>query len=98
MRALIRVVLGVLSAIVGIAGAVMFIAGIATDRPGGFIVLAVGLIVIGVLLGWAAVAIGGSRPCPRCGKGVRKGLVVCPTCGFDFGTLVPEQRPPPGSA
>ena len=46
----------------------------------------------------------GTRPCPRCAIGVKKGLVQCPNCGFDFSTLVPQvpqpspqqpQAPPP---
>jgi hypothetical protein len=27
------------------------------------------------------------RPCPRCGEDVQKGVLDCPHCGFDFGTI-----------
>lgn len=28
-----------------------------------------------------------SRPCPRCGKPVRRGNLDCPHCSFDFRTI-----------
>lgn len=28
-----------------------------------------------------------SRPCPRCGKQVKAGLLDCADCGFDFRTI-----------
>jgi hypothetical protein len=28
-----------------------------------------------------------TRPCPRCGDDVKKGIVVCRSCGFDFATI-----------
>jgi hypothetical protein len=36
-----------------------------------------------------------TRPCPRCGLGVQRGLTECPTCGYLFGKAIqPKQRPP----
>lgn len=28
-----------------------------------------------------------SRPCPRCGQRVKKGVLTCQECGFDFSTV-----------
>jgi hypothetical protein len=28
-----------------------------------------------------------TRPCPRCGEGVKKGKLACGDCGFDFRTV-----------
>ena len=28
-----------------------------------------------------------TRPCPRCGEDVKKGVMVCKSCSFDFATL-----------
>lgn len=28
-----------------------------------------------------------ARPCPRCGSDVKKGVLVCPSCSFDFASL-----------
>jgi hypothetical protein len=33
-----------------------------------------------------------TRPCPRCGGGVRVGVLDCEECGFDFRTI--GQTPP----
>jgi hypothetical protein len=46
------------------------------------------------------------RTCPACGRNVKKGLLVCPNCGFDFAAAARAQgygagprqgpyRPPP---
>ena len=53
-------------------------------------VVAVVCAVVGLSLGVLAWRLGTSRPCPQCGKGVKKGIVVCPTCGFDFSATVPQ--------
>lgn len=42
------------------------------------------------------------RSCPACGKNVKKGLLGCPNCGFDFAAAARAQQgygggfPPPG--
>lgn len=38
-----------------------------------------------------------TRACPRCGDDVKKGVLVCQDCGFDFssiGSSAPPQRDP----
>jgi hypothetical protein len=44
-----------------------------------------------VFLSWLLGS--GTRPCPRCGQGVEKGVLRCENCGFDFKTIgaQPEQ-------
>lgn len=36
-----------------------------------------------------------TRACPRCGEDVKKGVMACGACGFDFGQLGSERRPVP---
>jgi hypothetical protein len=39
-----------------------------------------------------------NRSCPRCGEDVKKGVMVCKSCGFDFNTIAtgqPSQTPSP---
>jgi hypothetical protein len=38
----------------------------------------------------------GKRTCPACGRNVKKGLLVCTACGFDFAAAVRGQGYPPG--
>lgn len=55
---------------------------------------AVGIYVFMSLIVWAVLNVilyvlfrvtsGKKRLCPACGKGVKKGLTICPTCSFDF--------------
>lgn len=55
---------------------------------------AVGIYVFMSLIVWAVVNVvlyvlyrvtgGRKRECPACGRVVKKGLTVCPTCNFDF--------------
>lgn len=33
-----------------------------------------------------------SRTCPTCGKDVKKGLTACKSCGYDFATLMNQQK------
>ena len=33
-----------------------------------------------------------SRPCPRCGYRVKRGVLTCGKCGFDFGAVGTETR------
>jgi ribosomal protein L37E len=50
------------------------------------------------LIAGASVALGqmvaksyfNSRPCPRCGERVQKGVMDCTNCGFDFRTVGEE--------
>lgn len=35
------------------------------------------------------------RDCPRCGEDVKKGVMVCSHCGFDFSTMGQSNVPPP---
>jgi len=45
------------------------------------------------------------RDCPRCGNDVKKGVMVCASCGFDYNSILPQnaqnvapptsQGPPP---
>jgi hypothetical protein len=52
-------------------------------------------IAIGANVALARLRGVGTRPCPRCcAIGVKKGLVQCPNCGFDFSTLVPQVPQP----
>ncbi len=34
------------------------------------------------------------RPCPRCGEHVKKGMMVCPSCNYDFSTIGQPSAPP----
>jgi hypothetical protein len=53
-----------------------------------------GIAVFGVVVLWALVDVilgvvwmvtrGSKRACPVCGNSVKKGMVVCPSCGFDY--------------
>lgn len=36
------------------------------------------------------------RLCPRCGTDVKKGVTVCPTCGYQFGAAPPAPSAPVG--
>lgn len=36
-----------------------------------------------------------NRTCPRCGNDVKKGLMACPSCSFDFTTMGQTTAPPP---
>ena len=55
---------------------------------------AVGIYTFMSLIIWAVINVvlyvlyrvtgGKKRECPACGKNVKKGLTVCPTCNFDF--------------
>jgi hypothetical protein len=101
-----RVVLWVVSAVTGVVGG-LFLAYVLLGRGSlwpGVVALAVALPLVAIVSGYIAYSLGGgaTRPCPRCGKGVQRGLVVCATCGFDFNVLVPgaqtdatETSPPP---
>lgn len=51
-------------------------------------------LAVGLASGWIAVS-GRTRPCPVCAVGVRKGRWICPSCGFDFRTLVGLADAPP---
>lgn len=79
--------------------AAVLIAGLAADGlPLGEFALYVGVIVLAVLAlkGLARFArwLGAdpSRPCPRCGEGVKNGILDCPHCGFDFRTVGAPQH------
>jgi len=52
------------------------------------VIVAGALIYLAIALTGLALVIvslrAGGRPCPQCGKNVKRGLVVCPTCSFDF--------------
>lgn len=45
-------------------------------------VWAAGDVILGVV--WLVTRPKPGRSCPACGAGVKVGLVVCPTCGWDF--------------
>ena len=47
--------------------------------------LTVGVFLLAVALAYVGVRGDRSRPCPRCAKRVKAGIVICPTCGFNFG-------------
>jgi hypothetical protein len=36
------------------------------------------------------------RDCPVCGNPVRRGVMECPNCGFDFTTIAQQPGRPPG--
>jgi hypothetical protein len=99
---LVRIILWVVAAICGVFGALMWLfilTGSGNAKPLGW-VLGFGFPLVALITGYGAYSLGGgsTRPCPRCGKGVKRGLVVCPTCGFDFNDLLPTSRsamPPP---
>lgn len=79
--------------------AVVLIAVLAADGlPLGEFALYVAVIVA-VILGLRLLAAGlrwlgreGARPCPRCGEGVKNGVLDCPYCGFDFRTVGASQH------
>lgn len=76
-------ILGVLFALLGLVALIASLTGSGAELT---IAVVLGLIFLGL---GAALLVGAyymrdSRPCPRCAKGVRKGVVVCPTCGYDF--------------
>lgn len=61
-----------------------------TARPAhiaAYVVLA--LIVIG-LAKWLFFPTRRGRECPRCGRGVKIGVLDCPHCGFDFRSVGTE--------
>jgi threonine/homoserine/homoserine lactone efflux protein len=50
-----------------------------------FMVLMVWLAIMNVVLYVLYRITGGKkRQCPACGKNVKKGLTICPSCNFDF--------------
>ena len=81
--------------IIGVAFAVLVYFFLAlTSAPDSFASNYSGYIA-GAAAAFAAQAAGSylnARPCPRCGKRVKKGLMHCPDCGFDFHTV--GQTPP----
>jgi transposase len=44
------------------------------------------LLLLVLVIAWVARWIV-RRDCPRCGKKVRRGILDCPHCGFDFRTI-----------
>lgn len=66
-----------------ILGAIPVLA-IALIAPGLGLAL-MGLLLLLALLVWLMTPSG--RPCPRCGESVKKGVLDCPDCGFDFRTI-----------
>jgi len=44
-----------------------------------------------VILGITWLVTRPSRHCPTCGRGVKRGRVVCKNCGYDFRQTVPQQ-------
>ncbi len=69
------VVLGLLPLIWGFAEE-------STPTTGGFLFLLM-LAAIGLALLVVSIKSPG-RPCPQCGRSVKRGLVICPTCSYDF--------------
>jgi uncharacterized protein (UPF0212 family) len=49
-----------------------------------------GDVILGVL--WLVTRPRGVRTCPVCGNDVKKGLVVCKKCGYDFRTAAQGAR------
>jgi hypothetical protein len=91
MRTAGAILLWVLTAITGVVALffiVFMIAAEDTPTALGWAIF-IGCLVAAPLLGWAAWAVRAARPCPRCGKGAKKGVIVCPTCGFDFTAIAP---------
>jgi len=80
MRTAMSVLLWVLATITGVIGYGLLI--LVAVLQGWWTLLVVGVVVSP--LGFAAWSVLSVRPCPRCAKGVKKGQVVCPTCGFEF--------------
>lgn len=85
-----------LAALPAAGWALLMLVGIATyDDPApawAWITMFLGIgIAAACVYGFIRTASAGTRPCPRCAIDVKKGLVTCPNCGFDFGTLVPQQ-------
>lgn len=81
-------ILGFLAGGLFIALALLLFAA-TTSAGGGAASAGVLLAVLPLALGAGlvfAAAKAGSRPCPRCGVGVKRGSTVCPTCDFDFST------------
>jgi len=96
-RAAGRWALSLTALITGLYGVVWAIA-VKTDghiTSGDWVLLGYFVFVIcACLLGMRGLEAVAKRPCPRCGVDVKKGIVKCPSCGFDFGTLLPQQPPP----
>jgi hypothetical protein len=100
MSTALRVIAWIAAALLFGLGLVILIAVITQDSSptaAGWLIIVV-LLGLGGALGVVATLAKASRPCPQCGKGVKKGLVICPTCGFDFATTVPGAKPGPVSA
>ncbi|WP_431678566.1 hypothetical protein [Kitasatospora sp. KL5] len=60
---------------------------------------AMGDVILGVL--WLVTDRRGRRDCPVCGNGVRRGVLVCGSCGYDFRAAAAQpqaggERPRPG--
>jgi hypothetical protein len=79
-----------------ILGAVVVIVLLFISPLVGLIALAVVLIVAAILFVTDSGSSPGERPCPRCGQGVKNGVLGCPHCAFDFRTI--GATVPPGGA
>jgi hypothetical protein len=91
MSTALRVIAWIAAVLLFGLGLVILIAVITQDSSPtavGWLIIVV-LLGLGGALGTVAALAKATRPCPQCGKGVKKGLVICPTCGFDFSTTVP---------
>ncbi len=53
---------------------------------GSWVVVAL-IVVILLYFGRNRLTATSTRPCPRCGRDVKKGQLDCPHCGFDFRTI-----------
>ena len=63
-----------------------------------------GDVILGVL--WLVTNRSSKRDCPACGSAVKRGLIVCPTCNYNFAAITAESTsiptpassltPPPG--
>lgn len=51
------------------------------------VLILVGVAIVVIKYGSRWLVRDAGRPCPRCGKRVKAGVMRCPSCDFDFDTV-----------
>ncbi|MBN1530691.1 MAG: hypothetical protein JW895_16640 [Thermoleophilaceae bacterium] len=89
MRTAGSVILWVLAALVALidVSLIVYYLSRGAAEPGRTWGTLAALAVFAGALAFMAWRLGTRRACPRCGKAVRKGITVCPTCGFDYAAV-----------